>query len=92
MSESPTKPVTAFGPKPLDSTTAEWVGLALERIARAANLKRLAANESEETPRGDAVRIELQIERDGTSLPMGLTDRPTLRDGDKITIVDPPKH
>lgn len=86
VSASVAKPLTAFGPKPLDSATTEWVGSALERIARAANLKKLAAGESEETPRGDTVRIELGIERSDDALKAGASERPTLRDGEQMTI------
>ncbi len=79
-------PYAAFGPKPLGSATTEWVGSALERIARAANLKKLAASESEEAPRGDAVRIELSVERTGDSQSASHSERLALRDGDQMTI------
>ena len=80
------KPQAAFGPKPLGPATAEWVGSALERIARATNLKKLAARESEETPRGEEIRIELSVERMGASPQASPSERLTLRDGDQMTI------
>ncbi len=85
-SDADVTPSTAFGPKPLEAATVEWLGSALERIARAANLKKLAANESTETPRGDAVRIELELERHDSPAPKDGSERATLRDGEKITI------
>ena len=85
-SAADTHPLAAFVPQPLGSATAEWIGSALERIARAANLKKLAAQESEEAPRGDAVRIELSVERIGDSVVASPTERLTLRDGDQVTI------
>ena len=85
-SDADVTPPTAFGPKPLEAATVDWLGSALERIARAANLKRLAANESTETPRGDAVRIDLDLERHNAPGSKDGAERVTLRDGEQITI------
>ena len=84
--DSSDRPRTAFGPKPLVLSTVEWLGLALERIARATNLKKLAAGESTQPPLGDSVRVELTIERVNASDRPESSERPTLHDGEKTTI------
>ena len=80
------RPLNSIGPKPLNLSTEEWLGPALERIARAANLKRLAAGESTSTRSGDPVRIELQIERVASSQQLEISKRITLQNDEQITI------
>ena len=77
--------LTSFGPLPLDPSTIEWLPSALERIARAANLKRLAANESLQGEPGDAIHIDLQIERGDTKQALA-SERLSFRDGERMTI------
>ncbi len=79
-------PLNSIGPKPLSDSMVEWLGPALERIARAANLKQLAAQEETTSRQGNAVRIELQIEHALSSQPADTPRHPTLRDGEKLTI------
>ena len=79
-------PLNSIGPKPLNAATVEWLGPALERIARAANLKQLAAQEETSSRQGNAVRIELQLEHASSSQAADTPKRPTLRDGEKLTI------
>lgn len=77
---------TSFGPTPLDDSTVGWLGSALERIARAANLKKLAASESTQPPLGDSVHLELKIERVTASEQPESSGRLTLHVGERITI------
>ncbi len=85
-SDSHVTPPTAFGPHPRNAATVEWLSSALERIARAANLKKLAASEDSEMPLGDAVHIDLQIERANGLSARDSSERVTLRDGEPMTI------
>ena len=84
--DSSDRPRIALGPSPLDHSTVEWLGSALERIARTANLKKLAAGESTQSQFGDSVRVELNIDRGSAADRPESSERPTLHAGEKITI------
>jgi hypothetical protein len=56
--------ITAFAARPINPSGIEWLGIALDRIARADNLKKLAADESTEKSRGaDVAQVQLTVER-----------------------------
>ena len=80
-----------FGPVKIDVDLEIWLADSLRAIARAENLKRLAAAASDEIARGDlAVKLEVTIDREtkpGTRTPVewqrsGLG----LYDGDPVTV------
>ncbi|MDX1946298.1 MAG: caspase family protein [Pirellulaceae bacterium] len=53
-----------LGPPPAAADLAEWLGASLKGIARAENLKRVAARTTDEFPRGDlGVNLEVSLER-----------------------------
>ena len=80
------RPLNSIGPHAIDSSLADWLSEALQRIARATNLKRIAADESSPTKTGESVRIDLHVENESSSLPLNDATRPTLKNGDKISI------
>ncbi|MFO1004170.1 MAG: hypothetical protein U0936_27955, partial [Planctomycetaceae bacterium] len=78
-------PLNSIGPHPIDAAATQWLSQALPRIARAANLRKIAANESSSTT-GESVRVDLNIEK--LSAPQSLDNSPrySLTDGDQISI------
>lgn len=84
--DSEQRPLNSIGPHPIDATTEAWLSKALLRIARAANLKNIAANESSMTKTGESVRIDLRVEKERTSQPLDDATRSSLKNGDKISV------
>lgn len=84
--DSEQTPLNGIGPHAIDSTTANWLAQALQRIARAANLKKIAADESRATKTGESVRIELSVEKQDTPQPIDDATRHSLKDGDRISV------
>jgi len=80
------RPLNSIGPHAIDSSLADWLSRALPRIARATNLRKIAADESSPTKTGESVRIDLHIEKESSSQPIDDATRPMLKDGDKISI------
>lgn len=78
--------LNSIGPEPLDQVTDQWLGLALQRIAQAANLRKIAVAESSVAKSGDSVRIDLTVEKGESSQPLDALKRDILKDGETITI------
>jgi hypothetical protein len=77
-------PPHSIGPHHLDDTTIEWLAPALERIARAANLKRLATDDNIARATGPSARIEVELERPSSDAGRAQSQRVTLRNGDPL--------
>ncbi len=78
-------PLYSIGPHPLNDATLEWLGPALERISRAANLKRLAANDNASSASGPSARILVELEQLSSSSERTSSQRMILQNGEPIT-------
>ena len=79
------EPLYSIGPRPLNDATLEWLGPALERISRAANLKRLAAQDNASSISGVSARIEVELEQMFSGSAPTTPKRMTLKNGEPIT-------
>ncbi len=78
-------PLYSIGPRPFDDATIEWLGPALERISRAANLKRLAADDYASSTSGVSARIDVELEQMSSGSAPTTSQRMTLKNGEPIT-------
>lgn len=79
------KTIPGFASKPLNASTEEWLAPALDRIARAANLKSIAANDNTSALTTHPARVDVQLERNSAPQSTDVLQRTILGNGDKIT-------
>lgn len=84
--DSGLRPLNSLGPHPINASTEHWLVEALQRIARSANLKKIAADESVVAKSGDSVRVNVRVEKQGDSQSLEEANRHALKDGDRISI------
>ena len=86
LNDSESNPLNRISPESPESVTADWLCKTLSRIARATNLKKIAAEANNLSKSGESVRVDLSVEFKGTSRSMDELRQEVLRNGENLTI------